>query len=722
MAQFKKSILMQTFRQKPSLDANQAQEYLQSLERAIEEIYNQNASQLRFEELYRYGYNLVLHKHGDLLYDRIAATLTVHLNKSAEKIISSTNDNLLEILVIEWNSHKIAFNMIKDILLYMDRNYVVSRKKLSVYNLALFHFRKVIPHNPHIKDRLRQKLLEQIALERQGCIISRANMKDCLSMLMDLNMDGNNTYNDDFEIYFLEETRDFYRMESIDFISQNTCQDYLLKAEQRLHEEANRVKNYLSIATEIKLKSLVEHELIATHAKTLLELENTGLVFMLRDDKLDDLSRLFRLFQRVPQSLELLRESMGKYISKLGLEIVSNQENNKDPVQFVKLILDLKYKFDTIINDAFLSEKKCLKVLKESFESFINHDNRCASYLASYIDDLFRNGLQSLSENDIEMKLDRVILIFKYLSDKDIFENFYKQLLSKRLLSGKSASDEIEKIMISKLKAECGYQFTSKLEGMFVDINMSKQIMEDFKRTIYATSCPIELEVHVLTTGYWPIDTIPLCRLPTSLLDCCTYFNNFYLEKNSGRKLSWLPSYGSVDIKASFPSGKKDLNVSTYQMCLLMQFNDIPLNASISLETLQEGSRIPELELKRHLLSLCTPKLKILKKNSKGKGIENDDTFSFNEEFTSKFKRIKIPLISHREIAPVGGDDLPQNAIKSSSTTNNSSVPAVVEEERRHLIEAAIVRIMKARKITSHNDLVLEVTRQLSFRFAANPQ
>merc|ERR1711862_235104 len=48
-------------------------------------------------------------------------------------------------------------------------------------------------------------------------------------------------------------------------------------------------------------------------------------------------------------------------------------------------------------------------------------------------------------------------------------------------------------------------------------------------------------------------------------------------------------------------------------------------------------------------------------------------------------------------------------------------VPAAVEEDRRHLLEASIVRVMKARKVLSHNDLVAEVTRQLSGRFMPSP-
>jgi cullin 3 len=56
--------------------------------------------------------------------------------------------------------------------------------------------------------------------------------------------------------------------------------------------------------------------------------------------------------------------------------------------------------------------------------------------------------------------------------------------------------------------------------------------------------------------------------------------------------------------------------VSLYQLCILMQFND---HATLTLDALRGACEIPEQEFKRHLLSLCTPKLKILKKHSKGK-------------------------------------------------------------------------------------------------------
>lgn len=50
-----------------------------------------------------------------------------------------------------------------------------------------------------------------------------------------------------------------------------------------------------------------------------------------------------------------------------------------------------------------------------------------------------------------------------------------------------------------------------------------------------------------------------------------------------------------------------------------------------------------------------------------------------------------------------------------------SSLCLQVEEDRKPQIEAAIVRIMKSRRILDHNSIVTEVTRQLAPRFLPNP-
>jgi Cullin, a subunit of E3 ubiquitin ligase len=61
-----------------------------------------------------------------------------------------------------------------------------------------------------------------------------------------------------------------------------------------------------------------------------------------------------------------------------------------------------------------------------------------------------------MTEQEIEMVLDKTMVLFRFLQEKDVFERYYKQHLAKRLLLNKSVSDDSEKNMISKLKVWYG--------------------------------------------------------------------------------------------------------------------------------------------------------------------------------------------------------------------------------------------------------------------------
>ena len=59
-------------------------------------------------------------------------------------------------------------------------------------------------------------------------------------------------------------------------------------------------------------------------------------------------------------------------------------------------------------------------------------------------------------------------------------------------------SDDAERSLLVKLKTECGYQFTSKLESMFTDIKTSRDTMVDFKaQETASTSSSADLDLSV---------------------------------------------------------------------------------------------------------------------------------------------------------------------------------------------------------------------------------
>jgi hypothetical protein len=105
---------------------------------------------------------------------------------------------------------------------------------------------------------------------------------------------------------------------------------------------------------------------------------------------------------------------------------------------------------------------------------------------------------------------------------KDVFEAFYKKDFAKRLLMDKSSSIDVEKSIIAKLKGECGAQYTSKLEGMFKDEQVSKDIAAQFKSSEEYKSLPpgMDVNIRVLTSGFWPTYPVVDITLPAAIKKC----------------------------------------------------------------------------------------------------------------------------------------------------------------------------------------------------------
>lgn len=111
-----------------------------------------------------------------------------------------------------------------------------------------------------------------------------------------------------------------------------------------MREEQARVNHYLDPSTDLKIKEVAERELISVHMKSLLEvrsyvfvaphiyfisnsqMENSGLISMLRDDKIEDLKRMYSLFARVQNGLAMMRDMMSNDVKEIGKSIVTDEE------------------------------------------------------------------------------------------------------------------------------------------------------------------------------------------------------------------------------------------------------------------------------------------------------------------------------------------------------------------------------------------------------------
>jgi len=59
-------------------------------------------------------------------------------------------------------------------------------------------------------------------------------------------------------------------------------------------------------------------------------------------------------------------------------------------------------------------------------------------------------------------------------------------------------------MILTKLKAECGYHFTSKMEGMLTDLRISMDEMDAYSQSRQFPLSDMDVSIQVFTSGYWP--------------------------------------------------------------------------------------------------------------------------------------------------------------------------------------------------------------------------
>eukprot|EP00386_Alphamonas_edax_P011518 GDKI01036440.1.p1 GENE.GDKI01036440.1~~GDKI01036440.1.p1 ORF type:complete len:384 (+),score=179.31 GDKI01036440.1:1-1152(+) len=345
-----------------------------------------------------------------------------------------------------------------------------------------------------------------------------------------------------------------------------------------------------------------------------------------------------------------------------------------------------------MVQRCFNNEGAFEKARNYALEEVLNRDTRCAKYLAVYCDVMLKKGLKGKTDQETAQFVQRVVALFLHLRDKDIFLEVYKERLSKRLLNKQSAGKDAEDMMIAKLKVEVGQQSVAKLMSMFKDMEVSDQLQDGFNKMSHEGKVSgVDVELKILTSNCWPFkpETATL-KCPREIDDCIGAVKMFYESKFSGRKLTYMYSMGSVEVAASCFKKKHILQVSLYQACLLCLFNN---GDEFTVQQFMDATGIEETETKRQLLSLTAPGQKALDKDASGKDLSTLTKFSINGEFVSPKFKVLVQLIKKEE-------------------TQKDTAPAEAPDERKHVIEAILVRIMKARKKLDHNSLLEELYKQ----------
>lgn len=153
-----------------------------------------------------------------------------------------------------------------------------------------------------------------IVREWKGEVVDRGVIRNVCQMLMILGFEGRLVYEEDFEVLFLEMFVEFFQMESQKFLVENSVLVYIKKVEVRINEEIEWVMYCFDKFIEEFIVKVVEREFIFKYMKIIVEMENFGLVYMLKNGKIEDFVCMYKLFSCVLNGLKIMCECMSCYL------------------------------------------------------------------------------------------------------------------------------------------------------------------------------------------------------------------------------------------------------------------------------------------------------------------------------------------------------------------------------------------------------------------------
>uniref|UniRef100_A0AAY5KB61 Cullin-1 n=1 Tax=Esox lucius TaxID=8010 RepID=A0AAY5KB61_ESOLU len=611
------------------------------------------------------------------LYKRLKEFLKNYLTNLLKDGEDLMDESVLKFYTQQWEDYRFSSKVLNGICAYLNRHWVrrecdEGRKGIyEIYSLALVTWRECLfrPLNKQVTNAV-LKLIEK---ERNGETINTRLISGVVQSYVELGLNEDDAfakgptlsvYKEYFETQFLADTERFYTRESTEFLQQNPVTEYMKKAEARLLEEQRRVQVYLHESTQDELARKCEQVLIEKH----LEIFHTEFQNLLDADKNEDLGRMYNLVSRITDGLGELKKLLETHIYNQGLAAIEKcgEAALNDPKMYVQTILDVHKKYNALVMSAFNNDAGFVAALDKACGRFINNNavtkmvqssSKSPELLARYCDSLLKKSSKNPEEAELEDTLNQV--------------------------------------------QACGFEYTSKLQRMFQDIGVSKDLNEQFKKHL-TNSEPLDLDfsIQVLSSGSWPFQQSCTFALPSELERSYQRFTAFYASRHSGRKLTWLYHLSKGELVTNCFKNRYTLQASTFQMAILLQYNTEDV---YTVQQLTDSTQIKIDILVQVLQILLKSKLLVLEDEN-----ANVDEVEFKPDTLIKLflgyknKKLRVNI------------NVP---MKTEQKQEQETTHKNIEEDRKLLIQAAIVRIMKMRKMLKHQQLLAEVLNQLSSRF-----
>ncbi|KAG8877126.1 hypothetical protein FRB97_003655 [Tulasnella sp. 331] len=571
-------------------------------------------------------------------------------------------DALLRVYVKEWDRYITGAKYLSRVCNLVDRQWVkvenketAQAKKLdargfhTIYNLALVQWKlHGLPSAQGQTHRLTSAFLQQLEDGRRDGVVDFGLLKQVTTSLLAVGMDdqpiisnsgevvhGNllAVYTQHIESPFIAACKQLYALELEGFTRTGNLSGYLRHLEARVREEEDRIDRCMYVATK---NTLIEDFVYDGHARTVwYSFQN-----LLNFDEDEDLRRMYNLLQHKAGGLQALQEKFEEHVKQSGLDSVerfSDRQGGMHADAFVRAILDVHTRNSGLVEKCFQDDIEFTTRLDKACQYFVNENAAATTsskippqLLAQHADALLRKGGLLTGSREFDQALDGVMTVLRYINDKDVFQTFYTNSLCRRLLHGSSTSEEVEASMIAKLREACSLDYSSKLMRMVTEVAVSKELTDDFRRSMGQHSgneSLIDFSIVVMGMNMWPLTVHPSgFEIPKEILWTYERFSRFYGQRHQGRKLNWLWGQSKNELRTNFLNKPYILNCSSYQMVVLVHYND---SETLSFDELFEATNIHKDILIQVVHGLVKGKLLIQ---------ETDERFSINLDpsFASK--------------------------------------------------------------------------------------
>ncbi|EEQ37876.1 hypothetical protein CLUG_01999 [Clavispora lusitaniae ATCC 42720] len=657
-----------------------------------------------------------------------------YLARFIQHLRAEPGESFLEFYVRTWKRYTIGAGYLNNVFDYMNRYWVQKERSdgrrdvFDVNTLALLQWKEHM-FSSNV-DQIMAQILDLIERQRNNEIVDTSVISVAVKSMVYLGIDTNDlkkpnmvVYAKCFESEFMEKTAEYYRRESDNFLALHSVVDYMVRCESRLAEEISRSSNYLEERSRRHLLDTLHNVLIRDHAQDMYD----QFLRLLEQKEIESISRMYKLLSKVPSTLQALADSLeahikseaAKALEELKASAEASEPDDKPrrgqgaitPKAYVHALISLHSKFNDVVCGAFKKDPLFIKALDAACRYFVNVNviatptprasSKTPELLARYADGFLK---ATSKETDVaNMTADNLVLVLKYVENKDVFENNYRRLLAKRLINANTKSDELEEGILQRLQEGNSLEFTSKITKMFQDMK-SSQDLKGRVREIVGNSVVSDFTPLVLAQSMWPfthLDDYNL-KLAPELVRAIEVVEDEYTKKHNGRELQWLWNHGKSEVKANLARRGKPpfiFTVTNVQLMILLAFNKA---TTLTFSELHETVGVAQHVFEAHLSPFT--KFKLLEQNPPDAASFNAPNTTFTIVSEYKSKKLKVNFVS---------------TIKNEQKQEEVDTTREIDESRKNYLTASIVRIMKARKTMKHNDLVNEVLLQAHSRFKA---